>query len=212
MSILALLWGVGAAGGCNCTRGAGVVEHREFPLRDFDALVVNGGPDVEVTVGSDFSVVGDVDANYWPLLEITTVGRTLQIDRDDGGLVNMAHSEIRITMPELRSLDLGEAMTDVSVEGLIGGDLEVEVGSHGDVQLTGRLDRLRVRAAGSVDATSVTMASAEVITKGADVRLGVVIDQLEASGSGTLVYAGTPAKTVVDPAIEVRHVGDPAGH
>jgi hypothetical protein len=190
--------------GCSCVRGSGVVEHREFALRDFDAVVLDGGPPVEVTIGEDFSVVGDVDSNYWPLLEITTVGRTLRIDREDGGFIHITSSKIRITMPELKRL--ATESPDVAVEGLAGGELDLHVGFLGEARLAGRLDVLRVRTESAVDASDLTVRNAEVVMRGDEVRLGPVTERLDASGTGTLVLNGTPASAAIDPEIHVERV------
>jgi hypothetical protein len=202
--------------GCNCTRGAGVVEHRALPLYDFDELVVGGAPDVEVTVGGGFSVIGELDANLWPHINISTKDRVLYVSRDPGGYVEMARSEIRVTMPELKSLEASK-WADVSVRGLAGGELEVEVEDDAEVVLTGRLDRLRARTHAQfsseealLDAASVTMSSAELDMSGGDVRLGIVADRLEARGRGRLLWAGDPPTVAVEPRIKARPIGDPA--
>jgi hypothetical protein len=216
IAVLVLASSGSMAGGCNCTRGSGEVELRALPLHDFDALVVGGAPDVEVTVGGGFSVIGELDANLWPHMDISTKERVLYISRDPGGYVEMAPSEIRVTMPALRSIEASE-WADVSVEGLAGGELDVRVSGDAEVVLTGRLDQLRARTSTQfssdealLDAASVTLSSAELTMSGGDVRLGVVEDRVEARGRGDLLFGGNPPTVEVEPRIEARPIGDPA--
>jgi hypothetical protein len=105
--------------------------------------------------------------------------------------------KVRVTLPSLRAFELKGA-GHVSLIGLAGGELEVVLSGAGDIEASGRVDRLaaRVNGAGRVDLSHLVAGDADVSVNGAGSLEVQATGRLDAmlNGVGSIEYLGKPAQ------------------
>lgn len=167
--------------------GSGSGTTRTYAVSDFSALSLRGSDDVDVRVGTGFSVRAEGPSKELDKLKIERVGDTLRIGRknrsgfDWGG--SSENVTVYVTMPRIVGTTIAGSgnMTVDRVEGqrftidaagsgnlnvamLAVREAKVSMAGSGDVALKGSADRLTVDIAGSgdVDAAGVKAAGAAV--------------------------------------------------
>jgi hypothetical protein len=166
----------------------------------FTRVDSSAGTDVQVTVGSGFSV--DVSGPGADRVVTRVSGQTLVVERRRGfswGVPRQAL--VRVTMPRVEGLSVSSG-SDLNVTGVNGGDITLDSSSGADLRVTGRCASFVADASsgadihaqelrcenGSVDASSG--ADARVFASG---RLNV-----DASSGGGVVAYGNPSIGNVD--------------
>ena len=83
--------------------GQGSGNARTFAVADFDAIDLRGADDVDVRVGSGFSVRAEGDSEVLDRLRITRDGQSLRIDRkpESGWRWGGGTAKVLVTMPRI---------------------------------------------------------------------------------------------------------------
>ena len=203
--------------------GSGNGTTRTYAVSDFSALALRGSDDVDVRVGTGFSVRAEGASKELDRIKIERVGDTLRIGRkkrsglDWGG--SSENVTVYVTMPRIVGTTIAGSgnMTVDRVEGqrftidaagsgnltvamLAVREAKVSMAGSGDIALKGSADRLTVDIAGSgdVDAAGVKATGAAVNILGSGSVRAEVNGQASVSmmGSGD-VDLGKGAKCTI---------------
>ena len=166
----------------------------------FNQVSASAGTDVEVTVGSGFSV--DVSGPGADRVVTRVSGETLVVERERGFHWGTSpRALVRVTMPRVEGLSASSG-SDLIATGVNGGDISLDSSSGADLRVSGRCASFTADASsgadihaqdlrcenGSVDASSG--ADARVFASG---RLNV-----DASSGGGVVAYGNPGIGNID--------------
>jgi len=202
--------------------GSGSGTSRTFAVADFTALSLRSSDDVDVRVGTGFSVRAEGPRAELDKLKIERVGATLRIGRKDGNGFSWGSTDavkVFVTMPRVAAAAIAGSgdMTIDRVEGqrfdgdtagsgnldvaLLGvREAKLSIAGSGDMTLKGTADRLTVSIAGSgdIDASGVKANGASVSVMGSGgVRANVTgAATVSVVGSGD-VDLGTGAKCAI---------------
>ncbi|HEX8300789.1 head GIN domain-containing protein [Sphingomonas sp.] len=193
--------------------GPGVT--RTYAAAGFTGVELRGSDDVDVKMGSAFSVTAEGDPKTLDQLEIQVINGTLRIGRKDHKGQWFGHdrgAKVHVVMPKLSSASLGgsgeltveRAEGDVSaaVSGsgnliigeLRGGTSTLSVAGSGDLNATGTTEKLAASIAGSgdINAGGLTANSAEISVAGSGNMHGLVKGSASVSivGSGDVELIG----------------------
>ncbi|MFM1885490.1 MAG: hypothetical protein RL026_647 [Pseudomonadota bacterium] len=172
---------------------------QERGLDAFHSIDLRGVGTVDVLVGPRQTVVLNAPAKVLEAVTTTVVNGNLVIDTEGLRGWSTGQSagslELRITMPELKSLAVNGAGR-VSLSGLRGGAVTMVVSGAGDVEAGGTLDTVtaRLNGAGRMDLSRLVAGVAEVQVNGAGKMDVHATRRLEATlnGVGSIDYAGSP--------------------
>jgi hypothetical protein len=164
---------------------------RSFAIRDFSAVSLRGSDNVEVRVGSAFSVRATGPSAELDLLEITRVGDTLRIGRKNrsSGWGGGSHQNVTVfvTMPRIAAAEVAgsgnmavDRVEGQSFDGSAAGSgnlaiatlrvprAKLSIAGSGDIAATGSVARLTVDLAGSgnVRASGLTARAASISLAG----------------------------------------------
>lgn len=170
--------------------GVGSGTTRTFAVTDFSALSLRGSDDVDVRVGTGFSVRAEGPSKELDKLKIERVGDTLRIGRKDRSGFSWGSSDtvkVYVTMPRIAAATIAGS-GDMAIDRVEGqrftgdtagsGSLNIamlgvreaklSIAGSGDMTLKGSTERLTVDIAGSgdVDATGVSANTATVSVMG----------------------------------------------
>ena len=170
--------------------GSGTGSTRTFAVADFTAVSLRGSDDVDVRVGSGFSVRAEGPSAELDKLKIERDGDTLKIGRKNSNGISWGdHDSVKIyvTMPRVIAAEIagsgdmaidkveGEAFKgemagsgDFSVAALTAKQVELAIAGSGNMTLAGAVERLKVEIAGSgdVDASKLKANGADVSVAG----------------------------------------------
>ena len=203
--------------------GSGSGTTRTYAVSDFSALSLRGSDDVDVRVGTGFSVRAEGPSKELDRIKIERVGDTLRIGRKERSGFDWGGSSenvtVYVTMPRIVGTTIAGSgnMTVDRVEGqrftidaagsgnltvamLAVREAKVSMAGSGDIALKGSADRLTVDIAGSgdVDAAGVKATGAAVNILGSGSVRAEVNGQASVSmmGSGD-VDLGKGAKCTI---------------
>lgn len=231
MRTIAILMLAGMLGGCSGgdgkgdeVRAAGGGTARTYPVSDFSGVTLAGGDDVDVRVGTGFSVRAEGPGDELDKLRIARDGDSLRIDRKDRALISW-HSardavKVYVTMPRLAAVTLSGSGTmavdrvegakfaaelsgsgDLNIAALNSDTADLSVAGSGDIHAAGAIERLEatVRGSGGLDAAGLRAKRAEISLAGSgDVRANVSDEaKVELRGSGD-VDLGATARCTID--------------
>ena len=195
ISSLALLLPLAACGGwfgdndVPGVDGTGGGNERRYAVADFASIDQRGPDDVDVRVGTGFSVRAEGDPEVLERVKIAKDGDRLLITRE-GSVINWGSGSARVyvTMPRIEGASIAGA-GDITVDriegegfdGSIAGSgsltlgraavtrLSLSIAGSGDAKVAGQSDALAVKIAGSgdVDAAQLRATSADVSIAGA---------------------------------------------
>lgn len=181
----------------DAVRGSGDLVTREVDLRAFEAIVLDGGLDIDVRVGPAQRVTALVDDNLVDNLVLEVENGALLVDWDKDCRPS-GKCRLEIAVPSLRSIEVNGA-GDITVEGLEGKSFDLRIDGAGDVELAGRVDSfdLSINGAGDVDARDLIAEEVVVSVSGAGDADVHAEESLVATvaGVGDVSYAGDPART-----------------
>ncbi len=114
--------------------GSGKLETRDFDLRGWHDLRLDGSMDIEVRVGAEHAARVTLDDNLYANLVLEVRDGTLVVDwRDECDADGDA--KLALTVPALTALEINGA-GDVDADALTAKDVEVEIAGAGDVDVT----------------------------------------------------------------------------
>lgn len=131
--------------------GQGGGNARTYAAAGFDTIDLRGADDVEVRVGSGFSVRAEGDAAVLDRLRITREGTTLRIDRrsESGWHWNGSDAKVLVTMPRIAAAKLAGS-GDISVDRAEGARFDGSVAGSGGLTVdTLQVDEVRLSITGS---------------------------------------------------------------
>jgi hypothetical protein len=172
--------------------GSGAGSSRTYQVADFTGVDLRGSDDVDVRVGTGFSVRAEGEAAELDKLKIEKVGETLRVGRIDGSSFHWGggdHQGVKVfvTMPRIAAASIAGSgdMTIDRVEGQSfngssagSGSLNVaalnvqsgdfSIAGSGDMKLSGTAKQLSMEIAGSgdIDAGAVKAEGAKVSVAG----------------------------------------------
>lgn len=177
--------------------GSGVAKTESRDIGSFTGIEVSGAVQLDVEVGAKTSVEVTGDDNILPLLFTKVEADTLRIYTKES-VRPKVDIVVKVVVPVLTSLKSSGA-TDVTLVGLAGPALSVDLSGASKLTAKGKVDKLTVNVSGAgkvhtdaLDASvvSVDVSGAAYVEVRAKDSLAVSI-----SGAGKVVYSGDP-KTV----------------
>lgn len=179
-----------------CTTGSGTLGQETRDLAGFDAIDVGNAFQVTVQVGPPAKLELRGDDNVVPKVRAEVVDSTLHLELT-GRVVTKLPLEAIITLPSLVELDAGGAST-VTVGGIAGEHLEVDVSGASRALLGGTVDELdaEISGASTLEAQTLSAAAVHVDASGSSKAEVLATRSLhaEASGASTIRYHGSPAE------------------
>lgn len=184
--------------------GTGTGTERRYAVADFSAIDQRGPDDVDVRVGTGFSVRAEGDADVLARVKIAKEGERLLITREGSGINwKSGAARIYVTMPRIEAVRMAGS-GDMAVDRIEGSAFDGSIAGAGSLKL-GRvgLDRLElsiagsgsVEAAGQADALSVNIAgSGDVAAAG--LRAGSADVNIAGAGDVRAMVNG-PAKVAI---------------
>ncbi|OWK30781.1 hypothetical protein SPMU_17700 [Sphingomonas mucosissima] len=177
---------------------------RRYAVADFASIDQRGPDDVDVRVGTGFSVRAEGDPDTVLRVKIAKDGKRLLITRERGGISWQSGSaKIYVTMPRIEAASLAGA-GDVTVDRVEGGTFNGSIAGSGTLKL-GRVgvSRLELSIAGSGDAEAAGEAQALSVNiagsgdiEASGLRATSADVNIAGSGSVRAVVSG-PAKVAI---------------
>ncbi len=176
--------------------GSGKLETRDFDLKTFTGLELNGSLDAEITIGDRQKVTVTLDDNLFSNLEMDVEGSTLVIQWDKSCDPDNK-SKVVITVARLEAIELNGA-GDIDVTGFRGDSFEFRLRGAGDLDIEGEVDDLEITlmGAGDVSAKGLKAKHVDVTVTGVGNAEVTATESIEArvSGVGDIDYWGNPEK------------------
>lgn len=190
---------------------------RSFAVADFDRVELAGADDIDVRVGSAFSVRAEGPADQLEKLDIRKDGSTLWVGRkrENGGwsIQRGKGVTVHVTMPAIAAANLAgsgnlnvDRVTGDAFKGQLAGSgnlrladlraerVDVDLAGSGNVQAGGQVGRLGISIAGSgdVDAAKLRAKSADISIAGSGNVAAEVSGDAKVSvmGSGDVTLTG----------------------
>lgn len=149
----------------------GPVTEKTFDLNGFDAIVVNGSSDMELTQGDAFSVLVRANEDVFQYLDYKVSDGKLILETVDKVNIRAEEFNIYITLPCLKLLEVnGAADVDLKNGYKSGEDLEVKVNGAGDFEFNGiTVPELifKLNGAGDIEAENLDVQNLDVTINGA---------------------------------------------
>lgn len=200
------------------TTASGVNGSKTFALDGFSAVAATGPDDVDVRVGSDFSIRAEGDTGIMARLEIVKNGDTLEIRRKSNsgfswGKGERGHLKIYVTMPRITAAS-ATGSGDMAIDHVDGDSFKVDATGSGDLaiasmnvqraefSLTGsgnvgasgsaKTGSFSVQGSGDIDAAKLTLTQADVdVTGSGNVSAAVAGPaKVDVMGSGDVTLTG----------------------
>lgn len=188
--------------------GSGSGSSRTFAIADFSGVDLRGSDDIDVRVGTGFSVRAEGPSDELDKLRIVKDGATLEVGRRNGKGLGWGHHDkvkIFVTLPRLASAGVAGSGT-MTVDRVEGSKFEASVAGSGSLGIAAMaVDKAEFSIAGSGDAKAAGVAkSIEVNVAGSG--------SLDASGlkadAGEVSIAGSgDVRAVVNGAAKVDIMG-----
>ncbi len=194
--------------------GNGNVIQQSRDVGHFDTVRIRNGIDAQIHVGQPVALNIEADSNLQPYISTSVFLEKLTIKTKNRSRFSFSSYFANITTPELTFLDV-DGSSDIKLTGEINNTLTVDlsgsnrvyidninaeqlvlkVSGSGEVQVSGKVDYLKVDISGRSDIDLSLLDSKEAdidISGSAEVDLGRV-DVLDVgiSGSGKVTYLGT---------------------
>jgi hypothetical protein len=189
LSLTALL-----AAGCG-TRGSGVASTETREVEPFTSIEFSGALDLLVHVGAhEQKLVLSGDDNILPEIRTRVRGDKLVVEHE-GWLRPDVPLLVEVWVPALTGVEASGA-SDIEVEGLHGGQFELDLSGATDAELRGKVDRLDadISGAGDLDAAWLEAKAVVLDMSGAgEAKIWATQTlEIDVSGAGRVVYWGDP--------------------
>lgn len=175
-------------------RGSGNLRNETRDVSDFKEIKAGGAVNLEVVAQNDFNVSVEADDNLLQYIKTETDGDTLKIYTENN-INPKSRINVRISMPELNSIDLSGAST-ANVSNVSSNSLTLEASGASKIKIDGTAKTLKSEASGAsnVDASGLTVEDADVEANGASKTIVSATNDLkaDASGASTIYYTGEP--------------------
>jgi len=170
-----------------------------FDLTGFDAIDISGVYDVEVEVGSEFSIRLEGPQREMDHVRVELDGNSLELAQKKAKWrwKNRKGVDAFITLPALNELDVS-GVSDVNVKGVSSENFKLNVSGVADINVEGRCNYIEARISGvsDVDARALECQDAEVKMSGVgdlEIYTSASIDA-NVSGVGDVTVYGTPER------------------
>jgi Putative auto-transporter adhesin, head GIN domain len=184
----------GAAG-----TGSGVAATQGRSLPRFTRVTLSGTNNLVVHVGPRQSVIVHADDNLLERVTTHVRGGRLLLGTSAGQLRPKTPMFVVVTLPTLRAITL-RGSGNIAATGVHGRSLAVTLPGSGTISVTGSTSRLEVAAAGAgtVLLHQLVARDARAALAGDGTIMLTATSSLQASvsGSGTILYGGSPAHVV----------------
>ncbi len=175
--------------------GSGDKASEERDLDEFDRIVLTGSADIEITRGTEQSVIVVTDDNLLDNVQTRVRGRrTLKIDTR-GSYSTKIGMKIYIVVPGIREVSV-QGSGDVQIEDLDQREIEISVSGSGDIDVEGRVDLIEIDVDGSGD----------IDARGLDAKDAYV--RIDGSGDVT-VFASESFTGSINGSGDIKVYGDP---
>lgn len=202
----ALFTGVIIAGGCGFgginvgsgVKGSGTLKSERRDVSGFSKIDAGGAVNLEITTQKDFSVSVEADDNLLGHIKTEVSGGTLKISTD-AKISSEKGVKFKVSMPELKDLDLSGASTAV-ISNVKTDSVKLGASGASKIKIDGEVKNLNVDASGAskIDAENLTAENAEVGASGASSATVSAANELKAdsSGASSIYYTGEPKNLV----------------
>jgi hypothetical protein len=195
------------------TAASGVNGNKTFAIDGFSAVEATGPDDVDVRLGSGFSVRAEGDTGIMAKLEIVRNGDTLEIRRKSNsgfswGGGNRGHVKIYVTMPRITAAST-TGSGDMAIDHVEGDGFKLSATGSGDLSIASmavqRAD-FSLTGSGNVGASGTAKTGSFSITGSGDIDAAKLsLSQADVSVMGS----GGVSATVAGPAkVDVMGSGD----
>ncbi len=183
--------------GTNQVVGSGKVISETRSVSGFDSVALEGSGAVNITFGTDESVVVKADDNIVPLIETNVQNGTLVIGIKGNTGINTSNGIlVTVTMKSLKSLSL-KGSGSIDATGLVGNDVEIRLAGSGNINVTGTADSVNISLPGSgnIYCDGLQARSATVTLDGSGTITTYASESLDAGirGSGSIRFKGNPS-------------------
>ncbi|GJL91568.1 head GIN domain-containing protein [Hyphococcus sp.] len=180
-------------------------ETQTFDFTGFSEIDASAGTDVKVTVGGDYSIRAEGDAEALERLRVELRGETLKIGRqNDRSFFTMGRKwrvMVYVTTPSLSGVDVSSG-ADLTASGIDAKEFTASVSSGADATLSGTCNNLRADGSSGADLKAADLKCSSAI---ADVSSGADLDiyasdsvTADASSGGDITVYGGPKNTNID--------------
>lgn len=199
----------------DCVRGAGAMVSEQRQLQDFDQIQTSGNIDVYVSQGPAHQVIVKAEPNLLPFIQISVVGRTLEIGIGPTCLTTTRGVQVYVTLPEVLALSISGSGSLRTENEIIANHLSLSVNGAGTMNVrataqnlisalsssgsltvggAGISQTILVGGSGSYDGRNWAAQTVQVTNTGSGASRIAVADQLDAriTGSGSVFYRGNP--------------------
>jgi putative autotransporter adhesin-like protein len=184
-------------GSSSADEGSGVAAVQTRAVAPFGAVELAGSNRVTIDVGGRQSVVVHADDNLLDRITTDVQGGTLVVGNTRGNFDSKSPTFVDVTVPSLDALTLsGSGIVDAA--GISSPSLAVKLPGSGVVHARGTASSLDIDLGGSGDAQLQDLVARDVhaVVGGSGRILVNATTSLDAtvSGSGAIVYVGSPAR------------------
>lgn len=218
IALAALIPLAACSGGNATTKASGVNGNKTFAIDGFSAVDATGPDDVDVRVGSGFSIRAEGDTGIMANLEIVKNGDTLEIRRKSrsgfhwgGG--ERGHVKIYVTMPRITAAST-TGSGDMAIDHVDGDGFKVSATGSGDLSIasmavqradfsltgsgnvsssgTAKSGNFSVTGSGDIDAAKLSLSQADVSVMGSGGVSATVAGpaKVDVMGSGDVTLTG----------------------
>ncbi|HZR36005.1 MAG TPA: head GIN domain-containing protein [Nevskia sp.] len=176
--------------------GSGVIKTQVRKLDGFDVIESKGSIDLDIKLGSEYSVVVEADDNLFDVIRTEVRGSALVVDTK-GSWTSRHDTVVHVTLPRLMALGL-QGSGDVRIHDYSGDQLGVKIQGSGDIVANGRTAKLHLVIQGSGDADFSKLSADEVkvrVDGSGDAKVNAA-QSIEATihGSGDVTWSGGASK------------------
>ena len=186
--------GIGSMKSFSGIKGSGTSKSEQRNISGFSKIEAGGAMNVEITAQGDFSVTVEADDNLLQYIKTETSGDTLKI-YSEGRISPKAKMNVKITMPEVKGLDVSGASNAV-VSNVKVDSLELNASGASKIKIEGESKDLDSDASGAskIDAENLRVENAKVKASGASSSIVSPSNELkaDASGASSIHYTGEP--------------------
>jgi len=172
--------------------GSGVIKTQARQLDGFDVVESKGSIDLDVKLGSAYSVVVEADDNLFDVVRTEVHGDSLVVD-SKGSWTTKHDTVVHITLPRLRALGI-QGSGDARIHDYSGDKLGVKIQGSGDVVANGHASNLHlvIQGSGDADFSKLDADAVQVRVDGSGDAKVSAAKSIEATihGSGDVTWTG----------------------
>ena len=201
---------------CNCIKGSGKIISEQKNVPQFHSIEIGGNSEISITQGHNQSLEIKTDDNVMPLLKTEVENGKLVIKSE--GCILDSKMAIKVTMEDLKSLNISGSSKIKSVNKIKSKDLKFDISGASEINMELEAETLstvisgagKINLSGEVVKNSIDISGAgeynsfNLKTKDSSVKLSEsseakinASDKLDVqiSGSGKIEYKGKPKVT-----------------